>query len=314
MNSPLVSILIPCRNAAPWLEACLDSAFAQTWPDKEIILVDDGSADGSAEIAARYLPRGLRLIQGPARNASSARNAALRAATGEWIQFLDADDVLAPDKVGLQMEAALAHPEAALLSASWGAFRENPQDAVFHPSLLDRDLSGVEYLQLHWETGAMRQPAAWLARRRLLDSIGPWDETLTLNDDGEYFARAALAAGSILHVGAAKAYHRQGHSGRLSSRRDPAALDSLFRSVAAATDALLKADGSERTRRACAHAWKCAAFELHPENTRRSQQAWQRSRELGGSNRPFPAGPAFEAASAVLGWRMAKRLRHWIHS
>ena len=106
--SPLVSILIPCYNAEPWLAQTLESALAQTWPHREIIVVNDGSTDLSLQIARQYEVRGIRVLDQPNRGASAARNAAFAACQGEWIEFLDADDLLAPDKIERQMRLAEA--------------------------------------------------------------------------------------------------------------------------------------------------------------------------------------------------------------
>src|SRR6185503_8183759 len=77
MTEPCVSILIPCHNAEPWIAATIESALAQTWPNTEIIVVDDGSTDDSAAIASRSIDRGVRVVMQSNRGASAARNAGL---------------------------------------------------------------------------------------------------------------------------------------------------------------------------------------------------------------------------------------------
>ena len=95
----LVSILIPAYNAERWLGATIESALAQTWPAKEIIVVDDGSTDRTLAVARGFGDRGVQVITQANRGAAAARNTALRAARGAWIQFLDADDLLNPRKI-----------------------------------------------------------------------------------------------------------------------------------------------------------------------------------------------------------------------
>ncbi|MDX6766275.1 MAG: glycosyltransferase family A protein [Candidatus Methylacidiphilales bacterium] len=310
MNSPLVSILIPCRNAAPWLRACLDSAFAQTWPEKEIILVDDGSTDGSLAIARAYLARGLRLIEGPSRNAAAARNTALHAAKGQWIQFLDADDLLAPDKIERQVRLAAGQPNIRLMSGEWDRFLTNPNEARFRPQPNWKDLDPVEFLSLLFHGGWMMQPGAWLSHRTLLDEAGSWNENITLNDDGEYFARVMLAAGRIYFCPGARIYYRSLPSGSLSSRSDARSLQSLFDATSLIFQNLEKTAGSDTARPIMAAGWKWLAFELYPGAPGLSRRAEDASRALGGSLRPFPAGPTFQALSRLVGWRAAKRIRH----
>jgi glycosyltransferase involved in cell wall biosynthesis len=310
--SPLVSILIPCRNAGPWLRECLESAFAQTWPAKEIILVDDGSTDESRTIARDYLDRGLKLIEGPSRNAAAARNTALTQARGEWIQFLDADDILDRDKIRFQMQRITSEPEAELLSGSWVRFLTKPEPFPLPDSSNPNTLTGLAFMCRLWMEGAMMHSAAWLARRTLIDRCGPWVETPSPIDDGEFFCRLMMATPLIHHCRDARSFYRTGLAGSLSGRRDPAALEAYHDSVERMTRVVLAADESPATREACAYAWKWAAFELYPEVPGLSRQAEARSREIGGSRRAFPAGPTFQILSRLIGWRAAKHLRSFL--
>src|SRR5262245_29413048 len=100
---PLVSILIPCFNAVRWIEQAIESALAQTWDDKEVIVVDDGSTDGSLQVIRRFDDR-IHWETGPNRGGNAARNRLTELSSGEWLQFLDADDYLLPDKIARQME------------------------------------------------------------------------------------------------------------------------------------------------------------------------------------------------------------------
>ena len=137
--NPLVSILIPCHNAAPWLAETLESALAQTWQNLEIIVVDDGSTDESLSVAQQFNQRNLQIIPQHNQGAAAARNRALEAAQGEVIQYLDADDMLAPDKIEQQMAMLQAHPNC-LISGAWTRFHRHYEDAVFTPEPLWQDL------------------------------------------------------------------------------------------------------------------------------------------------------------------------------
>lgn len=99
---PLVSILIPCYNAERWVAQAIESALAQTWPEKEVIVVDDGSTDGSLDVIKRFDGR-IRWETGPNRGGNIARNRLLELARGEWVQYVDADDYLLQDKVATQI-------------------------------------------------------------------------------------------------------------------------------------------------------------------------------------------------------------------
>ena len=286
----------------------MESCLAQTWSAREIIVINDGSHDNSLTVIRRFESAGIVVINQPNGGASAARNAGLRAARGEFIQFLDADDILHPDKIALQIELLRAHPEASLVSAEWARFSTTPSAALFIREPNWKDISAVEFLQLHFETSAMMHPAAWLARRSLLEESGPWDETLSLNDDGEYFARAMFRASRILFCPGARSYYRSNISGSLSGRKDARSLDSLYRSSALVLEYLAAADRTPRTMAAIAFGWKWLAFELYPGRPDLTNDAESRARALGWSRRPMPGGGRFQLASRILGWRLAKRL------
>ena len=118
---PLVSILIPAYNAERWISDTIESALKQTWPNKEIIIVDDGSRDKTLAVARRFESDTVRVATQANQGAAAARNRAFSMCKGEYIQWLDADDLLAPDKIALQMAVLESGGnQRTLLSASWG--------------------------------------------------------------------------------------------------------------------------------------------------------------------------------------------------
>ena len=108
MNQPLVSIIVPVYNAEVYLGPCLERLRSQTWPDLEIILVNDGSTDGSGQLcaAAARVDGRIRFLDRPNGGVSAARNAALAAAKGDYLQFSDSDDLLTPDATETLVRAA----------------------------------------------------------------------------------------------------------------------------------------------------------------------------------------------------------------
>src|SRR6266566_10153024 len=109
MNGRFVSLLIPCYNAERWVAQTIESALTQAWPGKEIIVVDDGSIDGSLDVIRRYEDR-IRWETGPNRGGNHTRNRLLELARGEWLQYLDADDYLLPLKIEHQLAFLREHP------------------------------------------------------------------------------------------------------------------------------------------------------------------------------------------------------------
>lgn len=108
-SAPSISVVIPCYNAAAFLRATIESILGQTQPVLEVIVVDDGSTDDSANIAESFGPP-VRVIRQPNQGESAARNRGIEAAGGDWVAFLDADDLWLPTKVELQAEAIRSAP------------------------------------------------------------------------------------------------------------------------------------------------------------------------------------------------------------
>jgi glycosyltransferase involved in cell wall biosynthesis len=308
MSAPLVSTIIPCYNAERWVAATLESALAQTWPNREIILVNDGSRDGSLAVARQFEPRGVRIIDQPNAGASAARNAGLRAARGHYLQFLDADDLLAPDKIKRQLAALVNAPDQ-VASCAWGIFREQPAEAVFQPEPVWNDFPPVDWLVCSWNGGGMMHPAAWLVPRGVAESAGPWDESLSLDDDGEYFCRILLASRGIKFVAAARTFYRSHDGPRLSASRGQKAALSSFTATALKEQHLLALEDSPRTRRAMASRYSHFAWEhlsVAPDLVARAVARW---RALA-PDLPPPVGSRLtNLAVRLLGWRAARRLQ-----
>src|SRR5207248_8713341 len=127
--------------------------------------------------------------------ASAARNHAFQLCKGDYIQWLDADDLLAPDKVERQMAVGQkCKDKRSLISGAWGEFLWRPSQANFTPTLLWEDLTPAEWLIRKLANNLHMQPATWLVSRELTEEAGPWNRLMLVDDDGEYFCRVLLAS------------------------------------------------------------------------------------------------------------------------
>ncbi|HTR43171.1 MAG TPA: glycosyltransferase [Pseudomonadales bacterium] len=248
---PLVSILIPAYNAEEWIAATLRSALGQTWPNKEIIVVDDGSKDGTKAVAEKFSKDGVIVLSQKNQGASAARNKAFSLCHGDYIQWLDADDILAPDKILRQMEFAPQCPKRTLLSSEWGQFLYRTKRADFVRTALWEDLSPLEWLIRKMSSNIWMQPGSWLVSRELTEAAGPWDERLSFDDDGEYFCRVLLKADRIKFIPGARIFYRTALSTSLSTfDGSDKKLESAWLSNQLHVKYLLQMEESERTREA----------------------------------------------------------------
>ncbi|MFO7732144.1 MAG: glycosyltransferase family A protein, partial [Candidatus Aminicenantes bacterium] len=271
--SRLVSVLIPAYNAEKWMAQTIGSALAQSWAAKEIIVVDDGSTDKTFEIARTFESSGVKVVTQDNRGAAAARNRALDLAGGDFIQWLDADDLLAPDKIAWQMKAAEGdRSDLILYSSPHGVFYHRLKKATFTPNSLWRDLSPVDWLVTSLSEMLWMNPAAWLVSRAITESAGPWDERLSLNDDGEYLGRVVASSRRVRFIPEAKCYYRQSSFGQLSRRMSEKAADSLLLSTILRVRALLALEMSGRTRQAALaliHTWMPV---FYPEKVKAVEQ------------------------------------------
>lgn len=193
-EAPTVSIVIPAYNAAWCIERAVDSVLAQTFRDFELIVVDDGSTDDTAEVLAVY--RGaLRVVTQPNGGMSSARNAGIRAATGRYIAFLDADDRWLPDKLALQVEVLEARPDLAFCAAI--ATLENPAgEKIGEWRGLGSATTGVSEVFAN-HAAVAGGASAVLARRHLVQELGGFDTDLAGAEDTDLWIRLAARGGFV---------------------------------------------------------------------------------------------------------------------
>jgi glycosyltransferase involved in cell wall biosynthesis len=179
-----VSIVIPCHNVQEHLPKALDSALAQDHPDTEIVCVDDGSTDGTARVlqdfAAQRTGR-VRIVTQANRGASAARNVGAAATTGEYLQFLDADDVIMPRKISAQVALAGSAASPALIV---GDFEQVMPNGLLLPALALYDQPWMALIQTRMGT-----TSANLWKRDALNAVGGWNEQLGSSQDYELMFR-----------------------------------------------------------------------------------------------------------------------------
>ncbi len=303
---PLVSILIPAYNAAPYIAETLDSSIAQTWQNIEIIVVVDGARDDTLAIAKSYQSNHVKVINQHNQGASAARNRALRESQGDFIQYLDADDLIAPDKIEKQLSSLeFDRNSEYIASGEWARFFKNPDEANFVQQDLFKDLLPIDWLMTAWTQNLMMHPAAWLLPRRISDLVGYWNENISLNDDGEYFCRSILASQGVKFCNGAKSYYRSGISGSLSGSKSQKAWESAFLTVELCTNALLDKENSDRTRYACACYWQYWIFMVYPQSLELIEKAEKKVVSLGGCNLKPNGGMFFKLMCSALGWKIA---------
>jgi glycosyltransferase involved in cell wall biosynthesis len=208
----LVSVVIPCHNQAGFLSEAIRSVHAQTLPAGEIIVIDDGSTDGSRAVAAGNAE--VTVISQPQRGLAAARNRGLAESRGSFVVFLDADDRLLPEALRANLEQLAGHPSCALaaghcriIDGGGGVVAEYPQ----------RVASGDLYLELA-KGNFIAMPGTVMYRRSAVEKLGGFDSSVDAAADYDLYLRVALHFGIVVHASLIGEY--RWHGGNMSN--DPA--------------------------------------------------------------------------------------------
>ena len=325
MRIPLVSILIPAYNAEVWIAEAIQSAIGQTWQNKEIIIVDDGSTDRTGEVARSFASKNVKVLSTENQGLSAAVNTAYRYCQGDYIQELDADDLLAPDKVEKQLAALRESDDRRILfSGPRGYFYYSVKRAWFPETCLWQDLTPLEWLLRSMGQNLPMQNSTWLVSRELAEAAGPWDEQLCYDQDGEYFSRVLLSSRGTSFVPAARMFHRivgtsqMSHIGQSNKKRE-----SLLRSMELHIQRLRSLEESERVRRACLSYLQTWYPNFYPDRPDLVAELQVMAAQLGGQLEPQRLRWKYAWMRPILGWRAANKvqnvlpqlktswLRHW---
>ncbi len=185
-----VSVIIPYYNRAQFIDECLTSVFAQTRPADEIIVVDDASDSVNRQHLDRYRSQIDIVDQPHNRGVSSARNAGIQAATGDWLAFNDSDDAWAADKLATQLDYVARHPDCDGVQSAISVFREDGRVSVSQPVESRLTLAAA----LH---DNMIRVQSLLIKSNVLRALGGFDESLRCCEDDDLGIRLAAAGYKI---------------------------------------------------------------------------------------------------------------------
>jgi|TARA_Y100000310_G_C20684397_1_gene818035 glycosyltransferase involved in cell wall biosynthesis len=309
-RTPLVSILIPVYNAEITLHQTLISAINQTWANKEIIVVDDCSNDASWEIALNFKDKGVKIFkQDRRRRSGAARNKAIRESRGEYIQFLDSDDIISPDKIETQLSRMVDSDGKFIATCPWGTFTIHPNDFVMRNNLLWRDYNVREYIYSSLTNGLFFPPGANLFPRALVERAGPWDESLLMNEDIKIVEYVLLSDG-ILFCEDAFCYYRVGNPDSVS-RPSEEKIASFFLAKEKLNRIILDFENTREMRDAISCNYQRFVHEIYPTFPEYVEKAERKARSLSKIKLTYKGSQLFTFISLFLGWKLTRKLELW---
>jgi glycosyltransferase involved in cell wall biosynthesis len=218
MNDILVSIIIPTYNRANVLDQTLDSVLRQTYTNWECIVVDDGSTDGTDKMVSEYCKQDSRFQYHKRpkecrKGGNVCRNLGFELSKGIFIKWLDSDDVLSDDLLLSQINVVRTSLENKyiLATAKWNYFSDTIEDVTPKIKQINKNYdNGFDLICDFGKYNTFLPPHVYLIRRELIIKSGLWNESLLINQDGEFFTRVLLNAIKIIHAEDGMVFYRYG--------------------------------------------------------------------------------------------------------
>jgi glycosyltransferase involved in cell wall biosynthesis len=234
MGLPLVSVIIPSYNSKVYLKDAVTCAVNQNYEPIEIIVIDDGSTDGTSDLFSEFENQNVRCFRIENGGASNARNYGLEKASGDYIQFLDADDIIADSKIEKQVQLMQLN-DTDISYTPWIYFKESPSDGYqtqFKFMHINHSImrTGKELMISYGMDNWFIPTVAWLVKRDLIEKAGYWNPVKCPNDDGEYFSRILFWTKKVVCCNENLAYYRLTSSDSLSKLNSSIKIDASYNS------------------------------------------------------------------------------------
>lgn len=301
-----ISVIIPCFNAEPFIQETLQSVLNQGINGIEIIVIDDGSTDNSALIVEKQFPS-VRSVRTENQGPSKARNLGTKLSKGEFIQYLDADDLLAPGKLKVQSEA-LQESGADIAYGNWQKLIKTAKGDYIEGEIIIKKLQNPE---IDLFIDFWHPPAAYLFRRTIVEKIGGFKENLPIIQDARFALDCSLQGGRFVYCEGIMAYYRM-PSVKSVSRQDPVGFNrDCLRNAIEIEEWWENHDGiNDRRKRALLKVYGYvarASFEKDKETFEAAYQNLERLKPGYMPERPWH----LRIASWLFGYRNAEGIALW---
>ncbi|MDB5248363.1 MAG: glycosyl transferase family 2 [Segetibacter sp.] len=308
----VVSVIIPAYNSAKFIRETIESVLNQTWKNIEVIVVDDGSTDDTLEVVKSFEKQGVKVFTQANKGGCAARNFGFKKSTGQFIQFLDADDMISSDKLDRQLAILLSsgNYQNKTIHCRWGRFNEDPGKVSSwgpHESIC-RNMKPADWLI----SDHMSMTGCWLVHRSIIEKGGFWDETLKRNQDGEFFSRLLLYVDEVLYCDEVSVFYRSGIAGSVSQTFSRGAAESTLKAIELIESYINVLEKSKRADAAMANKYMAYAFSFYADYPDLAGRAEYKAKILGGGSVKLKGGMGLKSIEAVLGWKAALQLKKYL--
>lgn len=316
MNTPFVSIIIPLYNAENFISDTIHSALNQTYKNIEIIVVDDHSTDKSYQLVSELKNERIMLVRNPQKGACAARNYGFKLSKGAFVQYLDADDLISPNKIEEQVKLLQQQQQLnALASCGWGRFKDKADNIAIKVQTINKNYA-TPYMWLvdAWLNREMGLVSNWLTPRELIKKAGPWNEELLINQDGEFFCRIILNAKKILYSEKAFTYYRLNPQSITQSVKTPEKISSQLFSYQLCEKHLQPFFNEPMVKKAIGNLYIKFIYHYFDQDPVIVKKAWVAFYALQIGKPWSIGGKPIKMLVCLLGWKKALTLRKFLKS
>lgn len=309
---PLVSIIIAAYNAEEFVLSTIESILNQSFKDLEIIIVNDGSTDNTLEILNNISDERITILSQQNFGQDAAFNFGYRKSKGAYIKFMDADDLISPMMVEIQMQI-LSGAKDYIAYGEWARFYDNkPEEANFEKLDYWKDMQPIDFLVAR-EEGIMLQCGIMLIPRAIIELSGLWDERLILLNDTEFYTRVILKSKGIKFSEGARLFYRSGRASSISSGKALKFYESTYLSINLMGELLLKHEDSIRTRSLISNYFLIQYFQFYPKFSGLGKKHEQKIKQYGYASIKADGGLLFKSIRNIAGWKMATIIKNFFY-
>ena len=310
IQEPLVSVIIPLYNAEKYIKATIDCLLNQSYQNIEIIVIDDFSTDQSFQLVSQLKSEKIKLKQNKTKGACAARNYGFEISKGDYIQYLDADDLLSTNKIESQLNLIKNTPNA-IASCGWGKFIDTITGVDIKEQGINKNYpTPYQWLVDAWLTIEMGLISVWLTPRSVIEKAGKWDEKLLINQDGEFFCRVILTSSCILFSEEAIAFYRINPDGITQTKRTPEKITSQLYSYQLCEQHLTPYFDDINAKKAIGNLYLKFIYLHYGEYPAIVQKAWEAFNALNIGKPWAIGGKALKLLSKLIGFKPALKIKH----
>lgn len=305
---PIASIIIPAFNASAFVAETIRSCLDQTVSELEVIVINDGSLDDTSEIARSFDDPRVTVIDQENRGVGAARNHGIDIARGQYLQFLDADDLLAPNKIEAQVRRFQQTGDVGLGTSRWGRFRHSIDELEIVPAADWQDLSPSEFLILQFGRGGTMPPNSLLVPRTILGDLR-FRTNIDAFEDRVFTAEIAARSQMIVFTMDTMSYYRRSPQS-LSVQSSLPALRRQWLADLQVVETMLLIEDSSKMRTAAANYLLMLSVTAYQQSRALGAEAERLARKIGKpSYDPNEEAGKLGAVAGLIGWQRAAILR-----